>query len=69
MDSCLSFFFWPLCFLSFDLRILVTPLESSYSFLLLLSITLYVPSVIRLDMQIFVRAWFYIRYEVTEKVS
>ena len=28
----LSFFFWPLCCLSFDLRILITPLVSSNSF-------------------------------------
>jgi hypothetical protein len=26
VDCCLSFFFWPLCCLSFDLRILITPL-------------------------------------------
>ena len=30
VDRCLSFFFWPLCCLSFfDLRILITPLVSS----------------------------------------
>jgi len=27
----LSFFFWPLCCLSFDLRFLITPVVSSYS--------------------------------------
>jgi hypothetical protein len=28
---CLFFFFWPLCCLFFDLRILITPLVSSNS--------------------------------------
>ena len=31
VDGCLYFFFWPLCCLFFDLRILVTPLVSSNS--------------------------------------
>jgi hypothetical protein len=31
VDRCLSFFFWPLCCLSFDLRILIIPLVSSNS--------------------------------------
>ena len=32
VDRCLSFFYWPLCCLSFfDLRILITPLVSSNS--------------------------------------
>ena len=31
VDRCLSFFFWPLCCLSFVLRILITPLISSNS--------------------------------------
>ena len=29
VDRCLSFFFWPLCCLSSDLRLLITPLVSS----------------------------------------
>ena len=29
VDRCLSFFFWPFCYLSFHLRILITPLVSS----------------------------------------
>jgi hypothetical protein len=29
VDRCLSFFLWPLCCLSLDLRILITPLVSS----------------------------------------
>jgi len=32
VDRCLSLFFWPLCCLSFDLRILITLLVSSNSF-------------------------------------
>jgi len=28
VERCLSFFFWPLCCLSFDLRLLITPLTS-----------------------------------------
>ena len=28
VDRCLSFFFWPLCCLSFDIQILITPLVS-----------------------------------------
>ena len=31
VDRCLSFFFWPLCCLFFDIRILITPLVSSNS--------------------------------------
>jgi len=31
VDRCLSFLFWPLCFLFFDLRILITPLVFSNS--------------------------------------
>ena len=31
IDCCLSFFFWPLCCLFFDIRILITPLVSSNS--------------------------------------
>ena len=31
VDRCLSFFFWPLCCLSFDIRILITSLVSSNS--------------------------------------
>ena len=31
VDRCLSFFFWPLCYLSFDLRILITHFVSSNS--------------------------------------
>jgi len=32
VDRCLSFFVWPLCCLSFNLRILITPLVSSNTF-------------------------------------
>jgi hypothetical protein len=31
VDRCLSFFFWPLCCLLFDIRIMITPLVSSNS--------------------------------------
>ena len=31
LDDCLSFVFWPLCCLSFDLRILIAPVVSSTS--------------------------------------
>ena len=31
VDRCLSFFFWPLCCLSFHLQLLITPLVSSNS--------------------------------------
>ncbi len=31
IDRCLSVFFWPLCCLFFDIRILITPLVSSNS--------------------------------------
>jgi hypothetical protein len=31
VDRCLSFFFWPLCCLSFDIQILIIPLVSSNS--------------------------------------
>jgi hypothetical protein len=31
VDRCLPFFFWPLCCLSFDLRILITRLVSANS--------------------------------------
>jgi hypothetical protein len=31
LDRCLHFFFWPLCCLFFDIRILITPLVSSNS--------------------------------------